>query len=316
MRPPVVALVGPTASGKTELAIALARRLGGEVVSADSRQLYRGFDAGTAKPQFGPDGLAVDGAGPGAPYHLVDTADPSETVSAGAYARLAGPILKAIADRGRPAIVAGGTGLYIRALLEGFDELPEADPAVRSELSAEADRLGLPALHQRLAEADPDAAVRIPPGNRQRLIRALEVQRITGRPISSFWGKKDGTAGPKPLYLSIRWEPDQLRGRIERRSKAMWPGILTEVRRLLERWPRTSPAFQSIGYREALDCVEGRTTPEQGLLLMTRATLAYAKRQRTWFSGQVPDAVRIPGGPIDAMLAAVLAAIERKEEPA
>ncbi|MBI5883435.1 MAG: tRNA (adenosine(37)-N6)-dimethylallyltransferase MiaA [Elusimicrobia bacterium] len=322
----VLVVVGPTASGKTGLAIALARSLGGEVVSADSRQLYRGFDAGTAKPCFGPDGLAADPeaagggaveAGGGVPYHLIDAADPSETVSAGAYARLAGPVLDAIIGRGRVPIVAGGTGLYIRALFEGLSGLPEADSGVRAELSAEADLQGLGSLAKRLSEVDPEAAARIPANNRQRIIRALEVHRLTGRPISSFW--RQGTAVPegrRPVYLSIVWPAEALRERISLRAAAMWPGILAEVRQLLERWTGREPAFQSLGYREALDCLAGRVTSEQGLALTVRATLAYAKRQKTWFNRQTPGAVRIEGGPTGSMLDAALQALPFSARPA
>ncbi|MBI5623236.1 MAG: tRNA (adenosine(37)-N6)-dimethylallyltransferase MiaA [Elusimicrobia bacterium] len=280
-------------------------------MSADSRQLYRGFDAGTAKPSFGPDGLAVDGAGrgKGVSYHLIGVAEPSETVSAGAYARLAAPVLRDVASRGRLPIVAGGTGLYIRALLEGLSELPEADPSVRAELAAEAESLGLPALHRRLAVCDPEAAAAIPAANRQRLIRALEVQRLTGRPISSFWKAAPSSGREwRPLYLSIVWSAAELKERIASRARLMWPAILAETRSLLERWTGREPAFQSLGYREALACLEGRVTSSAGLDLMIRATNAYAKRQRTWFSGQLPGNAAIPGGPESAMLSAALEA--------
>ncbi|MBI4679435.1 MAG: tRNA (adenosine(37)-N6)-dimethylallyltransferase MiaA [Elusimicrobia bacterium] len=296
----VVAVVGPTASGKTELAVALARSLGGEVVSADSRQLYRGFDAGTAKPR-----LTAGRDADGIPHHLIDAADPSETVSAGRYARMAGPVLEAIVGRGRVPIVAGGTGLYIRALLDGLSDLPEADQALRSRISEEARTRGWEALHRRLAEFDPEAAARIPKNNRSRLMRALEVRELTGRPISSFW-KKGAERRWETVYLSIVWPPDRLRARIVDRAQAMWPGILDETRRHLERWTGLEAAFQSLGYREALSCLEGRITADEGLALLIRATTAYAKRQRTWFKNQLPAATRVEGGPTQRMLDAAL----------
>ncbi|MBI5208914.1 MAG: tRNA (adenosine(37)-N6)-dimethylallyltransferase MiaA [Elusimicrobia bacterium] len=288
-----LAVVGPTASGKTELAIALARALDGEVVSADSRQLYRDFDAGTAKPP--PDA--------GVPYHLVGVVDPTLPVSAGLYVRLARPVLDGIVRRGRVPIVAGGTGLYIRALLEGLADLPEGDPSVRKALEDEAAEHGLARLHARLVEVDPEAAARIPANNRQRLVRALEIHALTGRPISSYWRPRSSPDGV--LYLSISWPARELRERISRRARSMWPGILDETRRLLERYTGREAAFQSLGYREALSTLEGSMTQDEGLELLIRSTHAYAKRQRTWFGRQV-SALRIDGAGADAMLAAAL----------
>lgn len=312
----VVAVVGPTASGKTDLAVSLARSLGGEVVSADSRQLYRGFDAGTAKPELDGQGRTVPDK---IPYHLIDAVEPSETVSAGRYARMAGPVVAAIAGRGRVPIVAGGTGLYVRALLEGLTDLPEADLAVRARLDAQAREHGWESLRRRLSQADPAAAARIPGNNRQRIIRALEVLELTGRPISSFWGPP---AAPEPrgerrevVYLSIVRPPEELRERIAERGRAMWPGILAETRRHLGSPPTggglsgREPAFQSLGYREALAAVEGRISPEEGLRLLIASTNAYAKRQRTWFNNQLPGAVRIAGGPTQGMLDAALRSV-------
>ena len=279
----MIVLVGPTASGKTELAAAVAERLGGEVVSADSRQVYRLLDAATAKP---PASLRAR-----VPHWLIDVADPSETYDAARFVREASAALAGIRRRGKIPIVCGGTGLYVRALLEGLSPMPAGDPSIRAKLAAVAEFKGPAALHARLSEIDPAAAAAIPPGNRQRLVRALEVFELTGRTISSHWAE-ERTGGEKPsAVLRLDVEPDLLRGRIERRARSMWPKLLEEVGRLVPaRLRGDEPGLTSLGYREALDVLAGRSSPEEGLAAMTRATLAYAKRQRTWFRTQIAAA--------------------------
>ncbi len=297
----VVVIAGPTASGKTDLAVALARRLDAEIVSADSRQVYRDLDAATAKPERDARGR-VDGV----PYHLVDVVSPAEPFSAGRWARLARETIAEIRARGKRAIVCGGTGLYIRALRQGLAPLPQRDEALRERLRAQAEREGREALHARLARLDPEAARAIPANNINRVIRALEVCELSGKPMSALWteGRADALEA-RWLTLALEWPPEELRARIARRAAAMWPALLAETRRLVPAsYSGEEPGFQSLGYPEALACARGQLSSEAGLAAMIAATNAYAKRQRTWFRGQCPDAVRVPGGAPDKMLAA------------
>lgn len=300
----VVAIVGPTASGKTELAVALAKRLGGEVISADSRQVYRRLDAATAKPRRDASGR-VDGV----PYHLVDCVEPDEPFSAGDWARLARGKLAEIWSRGRLPIVCGGTGLYVRALKDGLAELPRRDEALRRKLEEEARALGRGVLHERLRRLDPQAAQAIPANNIQRLIRALEVCELSGRPMTQLW--KEGRGGaPEARWtvLALDWPQEELRARIAGRAAAVWRALLAEVARLVpSRFRGDEPGFNSLGYPEALRCLRGELSEGEGLQAMISATNAYAKRQRTWFRGQCPDAVRLLGGGAEQLLAAALA---------
>lgn len=297
-------VVGPTASGKTDLALALARELNGEVVSADSRQVYRFLDAGTAKPRRDSDGLVE-----GRPYHLLDCADPSEPFDAGRFARLAGPLCEDMRRRGRLPIIAGGTGLYVRALLEGLTELPTRDASLRRRLEEAAARKGRLWLHGQLCTVDPVAAQKIPPNNIQRVVRALEVFELTGKPISSFWGRRTSKLGAGAIVLSIARPAEELRRRIAARAEEMWPLMLDEVRTLVPaRYAGDEPGFQSLGYRQALECLQGRLSREEGLRALIGATTAYARRQRTWFRHQV-SGVEIEGGEAPRMLARALEAL-------
>ena len=279
--------------------MALARAIGGEVVSADSRQVYRGLDAGTAKPPRDPEGRVE-----GVFYHLVDCADISEIFDAGRFAALARPLCEKIRALGKTPIVAGGTGLYIRALLEGLSEMPRRDEAIRARLQAEAVEHGRALLHERLSRLDPAAAEKIPANNIQRVIRALEVQELTGRPISSFWSRAPGaTRAEGCVVLAIRWPAPLLDERIAARAGSMWPGILREVRQLVPAvYAGSEPGFQSLGYREAIRCLRGELSEEEGLSRLIQATKAYAKSQRTWLRHQLA-ARPIEGGPTGDMLA-------------
>lgn len=281
--PSVLAVVGPTASGKTDLALALARRLDGVVLSADMGQLYRGFDAGTAKP---PAGSGV---------RLVDVLDPRQPSDAGTYARLAAAELRAVLDSGKLPIVAGGTGFYVKALLEGLDALPRRDPAVRSRLEARAAAEGPAALHAELARRDPAAAARIDPRNAVRVVRALEVLELTGRPISEQWTRR---APPyRALYVGLSWSPAALRARIRARAETMFPRMVAEVGGLLRSGlDGTEPAFRCLGYPEALAVTRGTLSAAEGLERMVLATNAYARRQRTWFRGQTATRWLEPDG--------------------
>ena len=285
----MIVLAGPTASGKTQLAVSLALRLNGEIVSADSRQVYRLLDAATAKPSVELRALV--------PHHLLDVADPSEDYDAGRFAREAAAAIADIGRRGKLAIVCGGTGLYIRALTEGLSPMPPRDETVRARLTALAEREGREALHARLAKNDPKAAAAIPAGNVQRVVRALEVLELTGRPISASWseGRSGGEAADAVLRLEV--PADLLRARIETRSRAMWPALLAEVRALVPaRFRGDEPGFTSLGYRESVAVLRGESSSDDGLDGMIRATHAYAKRQRTWFRHQLPSAVAVAAG--------------------
>ena len=294
-------IAGPTGSGKTDLAVALARRLDAELISADSRQVYRELDAGTAKAR--PEGVV---------QHLVDVAAPGERYDVGRFQREALTALAEIRARGRVPILVGGTGLYIKAFLEGLSELPGRDESVRERLQERLERDGEPALRGRLAEADPQAAAQIPSGNRQRLIRALEVLELTGKPISEAWSRRRGAATGSWLALRIDWPADTLRPRLQARCRAMWPALLEEVRALRARYSGSEPGFESLGYREAVAVADGTVGDEAGYEAFERATLAYAKRQRTWFRNQL-NGEPIDGGSTEAMAAQALRALARAD---
>lgn len=276
----MIVLAGPTASGKTDLAVALAETIGAEVVCADSRQVYRRLDAGTAKPSASLRARVR--------HWLLDCADPAEPFDAARWAKEASAAIAAIRARGKIPLVCGGTGLYLRALLDGLSPLPPRDEAVRERLRAEAASLGRRALHARLAKADPEAAAEIAPGNLQRVLRALEVFELTGKPITKSWreGRRGATAAA--LILRLELTPEQSRERISSRAREMWPGLLAEVRALVPcAYRGDEPGFTSLGYREALACAAGKMTPDEGLAKLISGTLAYAKRQRTWFKNQL-----------------------------
>lgn len=302
---PVIIIAGPTGSGKTEVATRLARALDAEVVSADSRQVYRDLSAGTAKPRGA--WALVAGAqryvSDGVVHHLVDCMAPEERFDAGRFAREAASAIEDARARGRRVVVAGGTGLYLRALARGIAELPRGDDALRSELAALAAREGRPALHARLAAVDPEAAAAIPPNNLQRVIRALEIYRLTGKPIT-HWHRAAGTAAPWPFrWFGLKWPPAEYDDHLKKRCARLWPGILQETRSLLSRHvPADAPGFESLGYREAVRCLADELSPEEASELFYRQTRQYAKRQMTWFRGEtslewIP--VKVPLDPRD-----------------
>jgi tRNA dimethylallyltransferase len=303
----MIVLAGPTASGKTELAAALAERLGGEVISADSRQVYRFLDAATAKP--------CRALRDRVPHHLLDVAGPEEAYDAARFAREADAAAREIRARGKIPIVCGGTGLYLRALLEGLAVLPPRDESLRAELEETARREGREALHARLAAVDPAAAAKIPAGNLARVVRALEVARSTGRPISEAWDRPRVGARPADLILILEVPNDVLRARIEVRARAMWPFLRREVAALVPaRFRGDEPGFTSLGYREALAVSRGELSDEEGLAGLLRATHAYAKRQRTWFRHQLAGRRISAGGQAQDAFAAALAAWEASRE--
>ncbi|HEY4581813.1 MAG TPA: tRNA (adenosine(37)-N6)-dimethylallyltransferase MiaA [Lysobacter sp.] len=292
-RPLAIALMGPTASGKTALAVEWARRFGGEVVSVDSALVYRGLDIGAAKPD------AAERAG--VPHHLIDIRDPWRPYSAAEFAVDARAAVDAIAARGRLPILGGGTGLYFQALLRGLAPMPEADPAIRAAIEAEAAAHGWAALHAELATIDPVAASRIHATDAQRIQRALEVWRASGRTISDW--RRDAPARRFPCrVLKVVVAPASravLHERIARRFDAMLAaGFLDEVRRLramprLREHPRPLdlPALRAVGYRQAWEHLDGAFDAAQLRERGIHATRQLAKRQLTWLRGEL-DAIR------------------------
>jgi tRNA dimethylallyltransferase len=276
-----VCLTGPTACGKTELALALADRVPLEVVSMDSALVYRGLDIGTAKPA-----PAIRSV---VPHHLIDILEPTESYSAGRFAREAGTLVDEIRARGRLPLLVGGTLLYLRALRDGLSPLPRANRAVRAQLDAEAAEYGLQALHERLHRVDPEAAQRISPGDRQRIQRALEVHALTSRPLSEL--QRAGDKRMRPGVLAIALMPasrTDLAVRIERRFDAMVAaGFVAEVERLRARGDLTPDlaAMRAVGYRQLWAHLDGRCTFEEARTNAIVATRQYAKRQLTWLRG-------------------------------
>jgi tRNA dimethylallyltransferase len=274
---PVLALVGPTASGKTQLALALAAKLGAEVVSADAMLVYRHMDIGTAKP--------TPAERARVPHHLVDVVDPGEDFSVARFQPLAREAIAGVLARGRVPLLVGGSGLYFHAVVDEFT-FPPTDPAVRAKLEAEAATVGLPALYQRLQALDPVAAARIQPANLRRTVRALEVIELTGRPFSSFRvpGALDQpTSRYRLTVLGLDPGAERLRERVAARVEAMVAaGLVEEVRRLAAR-PLSRTARQALGYKELLDAMERGTPLEEALAAVVRRTRAYARRQLAWF---------------------------------
>jgi tRNA dimethylallyltransferase len=268
--------------------MALARAAPGEIIAADSMQIYRGLDVGTAKP------AAAERAE--VPHHLLDVREVWEDFSAAEFAARAHRLAGEIAGRGRLPILAGGTGLYLRAFLKGRLAPAAADAAVRARLQAEADALGSAGLHARLRGLDPASAERIHPHDRVRIVRALEIQTVTGRPASALrpalW---DPPRAPVRTFVVLTREREELHRRIDARCGAMWAGgLLEETRRLLAAprglsWRR----LEAVGYRQAALFLTGRLDEAEALLAMQRATRAYAKRQLTWFRRE-PAATWVP----------------------
>jgi tRNA dimethylallyltransferase len=272
---PVLALVGPTASGKTALALELAPRLGAEVVSADAMLVYRGMDIGTAKPT--PHERAR------VPHHLVDLVDPAEEFSVARFQPLARAAVADILGRGRVPLLVGGSGLYFHAVVDEF-VFPPTDDTVRARLEAETAAAGLPAMYRRLADTDPAAAARIQPGNLRRIVRALEAIELTGRPFSSFRGAMDAPVSRYRL-TAVGLDPgtEALRARVAERVAGMTDaGLVDEVRRLAAT-PLSRTARQALGYKELLDAMERGTPLEEALEAVVRRTRAYTRRQLAWF---------------------------------
>jgi tRNA dimethylallyltransferase len=275
--PKVAVLVGPTAVGKTEVALNLAEALGAQIVNADSMQVYRELDIGTAKPTPAEKARV--------PHHLLDVADPDEHYDAARYAREARKSIAELHHREVPPLVVGGTGLYIKALLAGLFHQNEGVPEVRARLARELAEQGLPTLLARLTSLDPATAQRLAPGDTYRILRALEVVEATGRPISELHA--DHNFGDRPyttLKLGLDLPREELYQRIDDRVKVMLAqGWLEEVRGLLKRYPAGIKPLQALGYRHLVAYLEVRLPLPEAIEQTQKDTRRYAKRQLTWF---------------------------------
>lgn len=295
-RPAVVVVTGPTAVGKTAVGIALAQALGTEIVSADSVQVYRYMDIGTAKP------TAAERAA--VRHHLIDVVDPDEPFDAAGFAALAREAVHALHRAGKPAVVVGGTGLYIKALLRGLVPAAPADPAVRRELREMLAARGPAALHAELGRRDPQSAARLHPHDAVRILRALEVLWVTGRPIGALQAAHRFADAPfRSLTIALAMERPELYARIDRRVEAMLAaGLEAEVRGLLARGygPELKP-MQAIGYSHMLAFIEGRVSRAECERTLKRDTRRLAKRQLTWLRAQ-SDLVWSPAGRVDLVI--------------
>lgn len=274
---PVIVIAGPTASGKTGVAVELALQSTGEVISADSRQIYRMMDIATAKPS--------ESELRGVPHYGFDIAEPDEVFSAGRFAKMARGWIQEIRAHGRTAIVAGGSGLYLQALIDGFFSGEDIkDPDVRRELEQEADMQGLQPLYDELQTVDPDYAAKTLPADRQRILRALEVYRASGIRFSELHERKRDPAPWPVRQFALDWPRDVLYERIDLRVERMVEqGLIIETRDLLDRGYRDAYAMKSVGYREAVAYLDGDISLAEMIELIQRNTRQYAKRQLTWF---------------------------------
>ncbi|MER5298831.1 tRNA (adenosine(37)-N6)-dimethylallyltransferase MiaA [Streptomyces lasiicapitis] len=305
--PRVIAVVGPTAAGKSDLGVFLARRLGGEVVNADSMQLYRGMDIGTAK--------LTPAERDGVPHHLLDIWDVTEAASVAEYQKLARAEIDRLLGEGRWPILVGGSGLYVRGAVDHL-EFPGTDPAVRARLEEELELRGPGALHARLAAADPDAGRAILPSNGRRIVRALEVIEITGKPFTANLPSHESVYDTVQIGVDVaRPELDQ---RIATRVDRMWEaGLVDEVRALEERGLREGrTASRALGYQQVLAALAGECTEDAARAETVRATKRFARRQDSWFrrdprvhwlSGAATDRGELPGSALTLVERAVTA---------
>ncbi|TAK52587.1 MAG: tRNA (adenosine(37)-N6)-dimethylallyltransferase MiaA [Bacteroidetes bacterium] len=272
----MLVLVGPTASGKTSISLALARELNGEIVSADSRQVYRYMDIGTAKPTY--DELES------VKHHFINILNPDEDYNAGEYGKQARVVLDGIFDKGKIPIVVGGSGLYIQALTDGFFEGPAGDPELRERLYSRLHQEGAERLLAELNSVDPESASKMLPTNTKRLIRALEVYHITGKPISTLQ-KENIPPNFQPVFFGLQWERRKLYERIGNRVDLMIKqGLIDEVKKLQEMgYTSQMNSLQTVGYKETLNYLEGKSSIDEMVELIKRNSRRYAKRQLTWF---------------------------------
>ena len=274
---PAIAIIGPTACGKSELALSLALELGGEIVSCDALQVYRHMNIGTAKPTPAEHEMV--------PHHMLDLREPHQDFSAGDYQRIGRETLRDIAGRGRLPFVAGGTGFYLRALIDGLFEGPGRSEELRTRMRRIIERRGAAFLHRRLQRADPATAARIAPADASRTVRAYEMLLLTRKPMG-WWQKQERNAlhGFRWLKLGLAWPRERLYERINLRVEQMFrSGLVDEVRGLLDRYARSCHAFKAIGYRQVIEHLEGKIPLARAVTDTQKATRNYAKRQLTWF---------------------------------
>ena len=276
LEPLLVAIVGPTGSGKTSLSLALAERFGGEIVSCDSVAVYREFYIGTAKPSPAERARA--------PHHLIDVVDPDQTMTAGDYARRAREALRDIQSRGKLSIVVGGTGLYLRALLEGLFEGPERSEELRERLRRREEQKGAAHLHRLLRRLDPEAANRIHENDTPKVVRAIEVCISSRAPMSALWKQgRDALAGFRILRIGLNPERNALYTRINERCRRMFDaGLVEETRTLMTKWP-AAWALSSLGYKQAGQYLRGEIDLKLAVWAAQQSHRNYAKRQLTWF---------------------------------
>ena len=278
-----IVLCGPTASGKTDLALEIARQTGGIIISADSRQVYKQLTVGTAKPQ----GAWKDGQYlvEGVPYYLVDFLEVTDTFNAGNFVTRVHEIVTQHPNT--PLIFAGGTGMYLHAYFVGMDDLPASTPASRAQMEQLLKEQGKEGLHRLLSQKDPVSAAQIPPGNVQRTMRALELCLLTGKPASElksghFFKLPDPA---KSQWVYLVWDKDALSLRIKNRTEQIFDGMCAETSQLLaEGYPPHTPALKSLGYPQVIQFLQGELSRQQALEQITVLTRQYAKRQRTWFN--------------------------------
>jgi tRNA dimethylallyltransferase len=279
--PATILLIGPTASGKSALAMALADRFPVEIASVDSAQVYRGMDIGTAKPSISERATV--------PHHLIDILDPTEAYSAARFRSDAVGLIREISARGHIPLLVGGTMLYFKALREGLSELPESNAAVRAQIDAEAAERGWPAMHAELAHVDPRTAARLKPTDSQRIQRALEIYRVTGKPISRLVGRRKSALPFRSIELAlVPSDRGELHRRIERRFDAMLErGLVEELRALRQRYALrpTLPSMRCVGYRQAWQFLDGEINEKELREHGIYATRQLAKRQLTWLRG-------------------------------
>lgn len=271
----IIVILGPTASGKSELAVKIAKKIGGEIISADSRQIYRGMDIGTAKP--------TKKEIAGIKHHLIDIKNPDENYTVAEYKRDAVNAIEKVLRKGRIPILVGGTGLYIQAMVDNL-EIPEVKPnlKLRKKIEGEIKRRGLAYVFKKLVKLDPEAAYVVDPKNPRRIVRALEVAILTGKPFTGQ--RKKGKPLFEFLQIGIKIPDKILQKRIEARTKMMIrQSLVSEVKKLIKKYGKKQRAFDAIGYREIIDYLDAKTTLPEAVQLINTNTHRFVKRQMTWF---------------------------------
>lgn len=302
-RAPVLAVVGPTAAGKSGLALRLAEELGGEIINGDALQVYRHLTIGTDKP--------TDSMRRRVPHHLVDILEPTEAFSAGEFSRRARRAIAEIQSRGKLPIVVGGSGLYQRALFQGLSPLPRADLEIRAALEARVEAGELPALYRELGAADPETGARLKPNDRQRIVRALEILLSSGVPMSTWLRQKPVDPPMRAFRIGLTVPRAILYDRIGDRVEQMVErGWVSEIKNMLDQgFEPSAPAFQAIGYRQMVRHVMGECDLQEALQDTVQATRRYAKRQMTWFRKE-SDVRWVPGLELESNVSSLLTDIQ------